>query len=152
MKAQAGLSEKMRYSEGVTGISNRWVKWSWKPPDMKRWLQMQLDENTAWTAVSKTRLARRVPVMADQPRPGVTGGHCSFELVRITAFDGRWWSLALEVSGDPSDVTKGLARAAEQTVVITPPPFGLKEADSFAYPVWLDRIASDLPHSSESPS
>jgi hypothetical protein len=139
VKAQAGSSKGARYAEGVFGIRNHWIKWSWRLPDLERWLETQTDENAVWTSVSKTRLARVFPADAERAPTGA-GGYCSFELVRLSANEQRWWSLALEVSGDPARVAEGLEYAAEQSLATAEFPRELREPDSFAYPVWLDRI------------
>jgi hypothetical protein len=135
VKAQAGPQEAVRYADTISGLSDRWVKWSQKLPEVEPLLEANANETMIWTAVSKTRLARVVPVLSD--------AYCSMELVRITTHGHHWWSLALEVSGDPSHVAEGLARAAEGSLVAAPPPVKLAEADSYAYPVWLDLISSE---------
>jgi hypothetical protein len=141
IKQRTGRPEVVDFHPRVSGVVERWRKWSF--PLAENETALTGPEST-WVAVEKRRRLRRYRVTGDkqvQAAPGeakLVGG-CELELTRLKAVDQQWWSLCFEAFGDEANLEAYLRLSVQHVVRKTEPP-ALDIKDSRSYPAWLEAI------------
>jgi hypothetical protein len=146
IKAMVSAPRPLSRELGVSGRTDRWVKWSFASQGLKT-LDRELHQSGRWLKVRKERLLRKfsagmgglVEVTARQ-RPLPASG-CNVELTRIAvkANPQFWFSLAFETLGPPALAVKILGIAIQSFFQEhgRAPGIRLSQRNSLSYPAWL---------------
>ena len=149
IKAMVSTPRPISRDVGVTGRTDRWVKWSFGSEGLKN-LEPALHQSGHWLKVRKERFLRKfsadagglVEVTAKQ-RPFPANG-CNVELTRIAAEANPrfWFSLAFEAFGAPAGTAKILETAIHYFFQEhgRAPGIRLSRRNSLSYPAWLVKL------------
>lgn len=141
VKALTRVGAPTRLAPAITGVSERWVKWSIGDPSVQAFgAAMQAGAPTA--AVAKRRWLKRYSTESGAPVVAAPGARlasgCGVEITALT-LDGRpWWSFGLEAFGPAAELETILETVA--AAFLADHPYRgptLTEAESLSYPSWL---------------
>ncbi|MBD2104982.1 hypothetical protein [Leptolyngbya sp. FACHB-261] len=127
------------------GKLEQWLKWSHGQPVVTQFLTKSF--NQTLIQIHKVRTVRRYqlhtdPVLIEIPTNETAQPGCNVELTKLTVRGDIWWSLGLEASGQDVSHIQHLQTVLEQSMQ-TYPGIKLQLQDSYAYPVWLQRLATE---------
>jgi hypothetical protein len=135
------------FHERVTGIVERWYKWSFILAGDNGAFEEKLLPAQSWIEVQKKRRLRRYNLADDRrlealPVTTLPLQGCEFELTSLRAKGEEWWSLCFEAFGPEDTLHKSLALVAWHTMSSYPPPL-LDADDSYSYPCWLEIVGQE---------
>lgn len=144
VKQRVGETALTPLHERVTGIVERWRKWSFDlaQPDGAR---RHVVPASPWIAVQKRRRLRtyQVKIPEDVVAPSTTEPPtqgCEVELTQIDALGQTWWTVAFEAFGEETALRENLLLVARHVLGADEPP-SLQASDSRGYAAWLARLA-----------
>jgi hypothetical protein len=141
IKLRRGELGVVQLHPGVAGRVERWAKWSFPLAADGGEAFDAVRSSPAWMGVHKARALRAYTVAADGTVEAVPAGQlpplaCSFELTRVRAGDGIWWTLGFEGVGDDARAQERFFRVVGHVLQSAEPP-RLEAADSYGYAAWL---------------
>jgi hypothetical protein len=145
IKRRTAKHGQTMFSPEVSGLLEEWVKWSMA---VEETAFGELSEQESWLAVRKTRQqvsfsllshGGLVPVDAGDFPPN--GG--SFELTEVHVLDQLWWTVGVEVFGEPEKLNEVLNNIMRFVM-----DRGLGQRldfdHSLAYPGWVQQLRSHV--------
>jgi hypothetical protein len=144
IKLRQQPGEFLRLHPQVTGILERWHKWSFALADPAAVVPGILATDPFWQAVDKHRGVARYRVAGAEPPVAVAPDvypvqGCEVELVELYVGVQAWWSLCFEAFGQGHGLPEALQATARQFLGGEPPY--LAAGDSCGYPAWLASLA-----------
>lgn len=144
IKALCRTTEPVVLADGITGLVDRWVKWSYGSEAAGPWTAALNRETAGWLDVTKWRLLRSFDLAGTEVVEVTEGGIPTIantvELTVVRAHNRYWWTLGLEATGVPEKLGKHFKRLSRYFFGQTNPPLVLNEDHSYAYPTWIDAI------------
>ena len=145
IKLRQQQGEFLRLHPEVTGILERWQKWSFDVADPGAAVPGILATDPLWRAIDKHRGVARYRVAGSEPPVAVAPDvypvqGCEVELVELYAGVQPWWSLCFEAFGQGRALPTALLATARQFLGGAEPPH-LAAGDSCGYPAWLAALA-----------
>ena len=146
IKLRRQKGEFLRLHPQVTGILERWQKWSFPLQEAAAALPGIAVGDSGWLAVEKHRGVTRYRVAGDEPPVAVAPDvypvqGCEVEMVELYAGGRAWWSLCFEAFGQERALPQGLLATARQFLGGAEPPH-LEAGSSYGYPRWLAGLAA----------
>ncbi|MGD2027287.1 MAG: hypothetical protein PVI99_05670 [Anaerolineales bacterium] len=129
------------FSPAVSGRVESWTKWSFDtangesapPPDPANWLPVTKERQVLY--FSQTGEGGIAPSTPEEiPEQG--GG---LEVTQVFTMDEPWWTIGVEVTGDPENQFDILANLLHYVFQQAPPP-PMEAQFSYSYPHWLARV------------
>jgi len=156
IKGRLAVLGEQRFSKQVAGISEHWVKWSYKGEESKRRFQQMFIRQDGSTAdgvvqVDKCRVLRKVrfdlfgkevEVPAKGKESRIDRG-ANMELTRIRVNGSReenHWSLAVEAFPNDSEIHEAFTRTVSS--FLDGFPTALAAVNSMSYPEWLQQFGT----------
>jgi len=141
MKKRTAEWGEVQFTQGFSGLVESWVKWG---IEAEADVQPTLDDDGHWTAVEKTRQIlyyqleadERVVVSAPGNEPETGGG---LELTALRINGAAWWTIGVEVFGEPEKLLGVLLQIVNQKVQFLD-NIPLAVTGSYSYPYWLNII------------
>ena len=141
VKRRVGESNRIRFHPRVTGVVERWRKWSFELTQQgtaDNWASLPV---SSWIPVRKNRSLRTYEVtdgevLVARSALEAPADGCELELTRIVAFEQVWWTLAFEAFGDEDTLRDNLRLVATHVLGTDEPP-RLDVGQSQGYAAWL---------------
>jgi hypothetical protein len=150
-KHRMGSRSPIAFADGVLGVKERWVKWSFDTDDPSPDL-LDRDPTGLWHPVHKERLQLEVPPDAQAAYlngQAATNATALIELTLVQSRDHTAWTVCMEAEGAPDALPATLKRMGRALFGQgTPPAFARDQ--SFGYARWLDQL-DDTPSSDGAP-
>ena len=163
IKARTSDPQAVVVTDSVSGIRDRWVKWSRQAPNIDALRALVAAPGDDWAFVGKRRRLRKFTLVDGTVREVAASElplrGFQVELSALRATGGKldeseaatsrlpdadpWWSLSLEAFGPPGNVLQDVLAAADYLCRAVP---GLRLGTRFSagYPAWLaQRFATD---------
>ncbi len=123
----------------VTGIAEKWQKWSFELNEAKQNISEISDQNK-WIPVSKTRILvnygiTEENIVTQKERASYKNG-CLTELTSLKLFNEDWWTLGLEAYGEENRLLDNLVLLSH-LILNDKSNIKLSQDDSYSYPGWL---------------
>jgi hypothetical protein len=123
---------------GVRGRVELWEKWTFPlhagslpSVESARWLPVHKVRRRRSFRLEGDSMVQRAADEAEEPG-------CTMELSDVVVKGAKWWTLALEATGDRDDLDSTLRRTVEEIFSFQPPdPQLLDERHSMSYRQWL---------------
>jgi hypothetical protein len=141
-KHRLGDRSPITFADGVRGIQERWVKWSF--PTVEQHHDLFEDDPTGlWVPVHKERVrleiepdeqAERLDHMIE-PDPA----EAKIELTEVRAEGQQAWTICVEAEGRPEALPGTLQQMGNHLLAQGSPP-ALSEAPSFGYARWIQTL------------
>ena len=129
----------------VDGVAENWVKEEWRgAKELGSCLDLAFGKPNlrGWRVeVHKTRCQRKFQVdarghLSDLVMDRPAEQFFKVELTSLAKHDRPWWTLGMEISGEPENLQEIFA-AAVQNLLSDHPPLNLHAGQSYGYPRWL---------------
>ncbi len=146
IKQRRQQGEFLRLHPQVTGILERWHKWSFVLADPGAAVPGILATDPFWRPIDKHRAVARFRVTGSEAPVAVAPDvypvqGCEVELVELHAGVRPWWSLCFEAYGQEHALSEALRATARHFLDGGEPP-NLAAGDSYGYPAWLAGLAA----------
>jgi len=145
IKLRVGQVNTLRLHEHVSGVVERWHKWSFELAEPAGARTETMSAAGSWIAVRKERRLRTYQVKRGGRVVALTSSEppaegCELELSTIDAAGQTWWTLAFEAFGDESALPDNLVLVAKQVLSVRdePPPFPTDASQGYA--AWLNNL------------
>lgn len=128
----------------VTGIAEKWQKWSFEPKEAEPNISETFLQNK-WIPVSKTRILVNYGIYEDkivtQKEKASYKNGCLTELtsLKLKLNNEDWWTLGLEAYGEENRLLDNLVLISH-LILNDKSNFKFSLGDSFGYPGWLKRL------------
>jgi hypothetical protein len=141
IKLRRQKGEFLRLHPQVTGVLERWQKWSFALEEAATVLPGISVNDSSWLPIDKHRGVARYRVAGNEPPVAVAPDvypvqGCEVELVELYATGQAWWSLCFEAFGQGRALPEALLATARQFLGGGEPPH-LEAGNSYGYPRWL---------------
>jgi hypothetical protein len=148
VKALCGPSDPVTLPHNMTGLADKWVKWSYGGPAAAPLTAVLGRETAGWLAVTKWRLLRAftiteagvTEVTENEPVTAENTVELTAVQTAVQAHSQSWWTLGLEAGGDPEKLEENFQQLADYFFGRTKPPLVLDKRHSCAYPAWIESI------------
>ena len=142
----------VRFHERVTGLVERWRKWSFLVNEAGAGLADASMLTFFWIGVRKERRLRKYQLTDDGELVAIPAGEfpkrgCAAELTTIHVEGQEWWSLGLEAFGEESSMAEMLMLTARHVLAPGQLPFSFDATHSYGYPKWLQAFEQRVNHS-----
>jgi hypothetical protein len=150
IKAIIGVPTPLVGVAGVSGRTDRWVKWSFASDALESVLG-DLHRSGRWFVVSKTRYLRKfsfdsgAPIEVTQANKPLPACGCNVELTRLEVDSNTrdWISIGFEAFGPSENTPRILTAAVEQFFDSHGvPSVELNDNNSRSYPAWLASLST----------
>ncbi len=144
-----GTAEPIALAEGVTGLTDRWVKWSFNDEAVGPMTTALSLETAGWLDVTKWLLrgfdlsGNSVVEVTESDRERSMAGN-TVELTAVHTQSSYWWTLGLEEKGPPEKLDENFQRLSGYFFGRAKLPLILDEKHSYTYPTWIDSISKWL--------
>lgn len=151
-KHRLGDRQHIRFGDTITGVQERWVKWSF-PTEEQHHDLFDDDPTGLWVPVHKERVQRSISPEEQnelldhmiEPDPATA----EIELTQVRANGQEAWTICMEAGGAPDALPGTLQQMGNHLFSQGDPP-ALAANRSFGYAHWIHSLAaSDSPSSSE---
>jgi hypothetical protein len=141
-KHRIGERTPITFADGVEGVQERWVKWSF--PTVEQHHDLFNDDPTGlWVPVHKERLRLEV---SPKEQPSLLShmiepdpAEAKIELTEVRAQGQRAWTICMEAEGQPAALPGTLQQMGTHLFGRGTPP-SLSARDSFGYAQWIQRL------------
>lgn len=143
-KHRLGDRRHIQFGEQVTGVRERWVKWSF--PTKKQHHDLFDDDPTGlWVPVHKERVQRSIKPEEQKDRLDhliePTPATAELELTRVRSNEHRAWTICVEATGPPDALPGTLQQVGNYIFAQGTPPV-LSTDHSFGYARWIHSLTS----------
>jgi hypothetical protein len=147
-KLQRDATDFRSASGKIQGVSERWIKWSWKYDDAAQssvYRAFESQQRADWVELEKARGQRKFRVVNGAPEPILANARVELGYA-IEIVDGlyrgvRWWSVGVDAFAPDDERIHAMlgdaVRLMEESFPLT-----LTRAHSMSYPAWVDRLIS----------
>lgn len=146
VKLRVGEPEVARLHQRVTGVVERWRKWSFELAEPGGESSPMHLPGSSWIPVRKDRRLRTHQVteegtVLNRTPQGLTQG-CETELTGVVAQGQVWWTLAFEAFGEEASLRDNLLLVAAHVLGASEPP-RLEAHRSQGYAAWLVAVGKE---------
>jgi hypothetical protein len=144
-KHRLGDRHHIQFGDQVTGVRERWVKWSF--PTKKQHHDLFDDDPTGlWVPVHKERVQRTIGAEEQEelldhliePTPATA----EIELTQVRSDTHRAWTICVEAKGSPDTLPGTLQQIGNYLFSQGAPP-SLSADHSFGYARWIHSLTTD---------
>jgi len=147
VKLRVGEPEVARFHSRVTGVVERWRKWSFELAEPGGESSPGHLPASSWIPVRKDRQLCTYQVTEDgnvlsrTPPQGLAKG-CELELTEVVAQGQVWWTVAFEAFGQEASLRDNLLLVAAHVLSTSEPP-RLQAHRSQGYAAWLVEVGKE---------
>jgi hypothetical protein len=127
----------------VTGIAEKWQKWSFELKEANDIISIQ-DIQNKWIPISKTRVLVNYGITEDnivaQKEDATYKNGCFTELTSININQEEWWSFGLEAYGEEIRLLDNLILIAH-LMLSDKSNIRFAQEDSMSYPGWIKKLS-----------
>lgn len=147
-KLQLDASDARSASGKIHGVSERWIKWSWKYDDAAHtgvYRAFAAEQRGDWIELEKARGQRKFRVVNGAPEPIIANARVELGYA-IEVVDGlyrgaRWWSVGVDAFAPDDARIHGMLGDAVR-LMESSFPLTLARENSMSYPTWVERLTS----------